>query len=331
MCRLLVTVLLVAAVTCCMQASCGRRPVPAPAVGPPASSGERPGWRLVWHDEFDTTIGPDWSFDIGTGASGWGNNERQFYTARPENARVENGALVIEARKEQYSSSEYTSARLKTEGRATFRFGRLEARIRIPRGQGLWPAFWALGEDLRTVGWPRCGEIDVMENIGREPARVHATVHGPGYSGGRGVGGFFDLSVGTFADGFHLFAVEWDPSGLRFSVDGTVYRSITPGDVNGAWVFDHPFFLLLNLAVGGNWPGDPDAGTVFPARMTVDYVRVYDRSMWFSVPEASARVQHVVGGQHEDQVIGRAATQDVLRLLPAEAVRGCQAPYDGAQ
>jgi hypothetical protein len=166
----------------------------------------------VWHDEFETAIGPDWSFDIGTGTAGWGNNERQFYTARPENARVEHGALVIEARREQYSSSEYTSARLKTEGRAAFTYGRIEARIQIPRGEGLWPAFWALGDDMRVVGWPRCGEIDVMENIGREPGRVHATVHGPGYSGNSGVGGFFDLPSGAFADGFHLFAVEWDAS-----------------------------------------------------------------------------------------------------------------------
>jgi len=155
---------------------------------------------------------------------------------------------------------------------------RIEARIEVPRGPGLWPAFWALGETIPSAGWPRCGEIDIMENIGREPGRVHATVHGPGYSGGKGVGGPFDLPSGAFADGFHVFAVEWAPSSLRFSVDGTVYKTITPADVSGDWVFDGPFFLLLNLAVGGNWPGSPDADTAFPARMKVDYVRVYERS-----------------------------------------------------
>jgi len=275
--RLLSRGLLACAALCCVQTCCAGRSVPDKVIGSP-SSPVRPDWHLVWHDEFDTAIGPDWTFDIGAGKAGWGNNERQFYTARPENARIENGALVIEARRERYSSSEYTSARLKTEGRAAFTYGRIEARIQVPRGEGLWPAFWALGDDLRTVGWPRCGEIDVMENIGREPGRVHATVHGPGYSDGQGVGGFFDLPSGAFADAFHLFAVEWDASGLRFSVDDTLYKSITPADVPGTWVFGHPFFLLLNLAVGGRWPGDPNADTAFPARMKVDFVRVYDRS-----------------------------------------------------
>jgi beta-glucanase (GH16 family) len=276
--RLLSCGLLASAALCCVQTHSKGRSVFGPATSVPLSSSAKPGWHLVWHDEFDKAIGPDWTFDIGTGKAGWGNNERQFYTARLENARVENGALVIEARHERYSSSEYTSARLKTEGRAAFTYGRIEARIQVPRGEGLWPAFWALGDDLRVVGWPRCGEIDVMENIGREPGSVHATVHGPGYSGNRGVGGFFDLPSGAFADVFHLFAVEWDSSALRFSVDDTLYRSITPADVPGAWVFGHPFFLLLNLAVGGRWPGDPNADTAFPARMKVDFVRVYDRS-----------------------------------------------------
>jgi beta-glucanase (GH16 family) len=269
---------LFSSVFCFVYAFCGGWTTFVSPTGIQVSAPERPGWRLVWHDEFDTAIGPDWTFDVGTGSNGWGNNEHEYYTARSENARVENGILIIEARKESYQSSEYASARLKTEGRKTFKFGRIEARLQVPRGQGMWPAFWALGEDHKTAGWPRCGEIDVMENIGREPARVHATVHGPGYSGGQGVGGFFDVPSGAFADGFHVFAVEWDSSGLRFSVDDTVYKSIAPADVPGTWVFDHPYFLLLNLAVGGNWPGDPNADTVFPARMKVDYVRAYERS-----------------------------------------------------
>ena len=189
--------LLAAFVLCLLPASCeGPAALASPTILP-APSPQRPGWRLAWHDEFETAIGPDWVFDIGTGSNGWGNNELEFYTSRPENVRVENGVLVIEARKEAYSSRGYTSARLKTEGRITFKYGRIEARIQVPRGQGVWPAFWALGEDQKAVGWPRCGEIDVMENIGKEPTRVHATVHGPGYSGGKGVGGFFELPIGS--------------------------------------------------------------------------------------------------------------------------------------
>ena len=266
----------VAGTLCCLQPPWDRRSRSAPGP-PPSSSVERPGWRLVWHDEFDTAVGPDWTFDIGTGTNGWGNREHQYYGTAGERAR---GGWSADHRGEEGAVrvSESTSARLKTEGKKTFKYGRIEARIQVPRGQGLWPAFWALGEDQKAVGWPRCGEIDIMENIGKEPNRVHATVHGPGYSGGSGVGGFWDLPSGAFADGFHVFAVEWDASGLRFFVDDTVYKSIAPADVPGTWVFGHPFFLLLNLAVGGNWPGAPDASTMFPAQMKVDYVRVYERA-----------------------------------------------------
>jgi oligosaccharide reducing-end xylanase len=255
----------------------GRFQVIAPTAGGPAAPADRPGWRLAWHDEFDKAIGPDWVFDVGTGRSGWGNNEHQFYTSRPQNVRVEDGALVVEARRERYESSAFTSARLKTEGRKAFRYGRLEARIKIPRGPAVWPAFWALGEDIRTTGWPKGGEIDVMENIGREPSTVHATVHGPGYSGGKGVGAPFDLRA-AFADDYHVFAVDWDPGRLVFSVDGREYQTVTPASVQGDWVFDRPFFLLLNLAIGGNWPGPPTDETPSSARMLVDYVRVYERA-----------------------------------------------------
>jgi beta-glucanase (GH16 family) len=244
---------------------------------------DTPGWKLAWSDEFDKAIGPDWVFDIGTGNNGWGNNEHQYYTSRPENARVENGMLVIEARRKHFESREFTSARLKTQGRKSFRFGRLDARIKIPRGQGIWPAFWALGDDIKEAGWPKCGEIDVMENVGREPDRVHGTLHGPGYSGGQGISGMFALparagaGAPVFADDFHLFAVDWDPGKLTFTVDGQPYHTVTPADAKGVWVFDRPFFLLLNLAIGGNWPGPPADDTPFPARMLVDYVRVYER------------------------------------------------------
>lgn len=248
----------------------------------------RPGWRLVWADEFDQPDGSRphagwWTYDLGGG--GWGNNELQTYTARTNNCRIENGCLVIEARRETYTGTDgitrqYTSARLKTQGRLAWRFGRIEARIRLPRGQGLWPAFWMLGTNFPSVGWPACGEIDIMENIGREPGTVHGTVHGPGYSGGDGIGGRYVLpGGGAFADDFHVFGVEWEPGRIRWFVDNTLYFTVSPASLpsGSSWVFDQPFFLILNVAVGGRWPGNPDETTVFPQVMQVDYVRVYQR------------------------------------------------------
>jgi beta-glucanase (GH16 family) len=248
-------------------------------------------WTLAWSDEFDGPLGAPvdgakWVAD--TGGQGWGNQERQYYTTRAENVSLDgSGRLVITAHAEPldsphqcwYGICRYTSARLKTKDRFEQTYGRFEARIRIPRGQGLWPAFWMLGNDIDSVGWPRCGEIDVMENIGREPSVVHGTMHGPGYSGGSSIGGSHTLTAGSFADDYHVFAVEWTPGEVRWFVDGTEYRRNTPANLppGAAWVFDHPFFLLLNVAVGGAWPGDPDASTVFPQQMLVDYVRVYER------------------------------------------------------
>ena len=233
----------------------------------------------MWHDEFDGAALDLTKWVWETGGGGWGNNELEFYTARPENARVENGNLVIEAHQEAFGGRQYTSARLKTEGLAggAWKYGRIEARIRIPRGQGMWPAFWMLGDKCEQVGWPTCGEIDIMENIGREPARVHGTVHGPGYSGAQGVTAAYDLRAGAFADDYHVYAVEWQAGGIVWYVDSTVYATVTPNNVPGTWVFDHPFFILLNVAVGGSWPGSPDSTTVFPQTMLADYVRVYQQ------------------------------------------------------
>jgi len=231
----------------------------------------------VWHDDFDGPALDATKWVRETGGGGWGNNELEFYTDRPENARVENGYLVIEARREQFGNREYTSARVKTQGLGAWKYGRFEARIQIPRGQGLWPAFWTLGDDIGTAGWPTCGEIDIMENIGREPHRVHGTVHGPGYSGAQGVSSAYDLSAAAFADDFHLYAIEWDADAIRWYVDDALYKTVTPKDLPGRWVYDHPFFIILNVAVGGGWPGNPDATTVFPQTMRVDYVRVYQR------------------------------------------------------
>ena len=224
-------------------------------------------------------------FDVG--GNGWGNQELESYTDRPRNASLNGeGALAIQALRETYAgpdgvTREYTSARLKTQGTFEQAYGRFEARLEIPRGQGLWPAFWMLGEDIGALGWPRCGEIDVMENIGREPKTVHGTIHGPGYSGGGGIGATFTLPGGALvADDFHVFAVEWEPAAIRFYVDASLYATRTPADLPAGqrWVFDHPFFLLLNVAVGGSWPGSPDATTVFPQVMLADYVRVYRRN-----------------------------------------------------
>jgi beta-glucanase (GH16 family) len=177
-------------------------------------------------------------------------------------------------------SGKYTSARLKTQGRFSQLYGRFEARIKIPQGQGIWPAFWLLGDDIDKVAWPACGEIDIMENIGKEPSLIHGTIHGPGYSGAAGIGSSFALAGDKpFADDFHLFAVEWEPKVIRFYVDDHLYATRTPADLpkEAKWVYDHPFFILLNVAVGGSWPGNPDTTSVFPQTMLVDYVRVYAR------------------------------------------------------
>ncbi len=247
-------------------------------------------WALVWSDEFEGPAGATFdrrSWVADTGGQGWGNQERQYYTTRPENVSLDGaGHLAITARAETdasrqcwYGQCGFTSARLKTKGLVETRYGRIEARIRVPRGQGIWPAFWMLGADIDQVGWPECGEIDVMENIGREPSIVHGTIHGPGYSGANGIGGSHTVPGAALADDYHVFAVEWMPGEIRWFLDDTEYRRTTPASLpQGArWVFDHPFFMLLNVAVGGAWPGDPDASTVFPQQMLVDYVRLYRR------------------------------------------------------
>src|SRR5215217_5809355 len=276
---LLLTILLAS----CAPAATRPTETSPPSTNPPAQ------WALVWSDEFDGPAGA--TFDstkwvAETGGEGWGNKEREFYTARTENVSLDgSGRLVITAREEPantdrkcwYGTCRYTSARLKTKGKFEQAYGRFEARIRIPRGQGIWPAFWMLGNNIDQVGWPKSGEIDIMENIGREPSMVHGTIHGPGYSGADGIGAPYALTSGAFSDAFHVFAVEWEPNQIRWYVDGQLYQTRTPADLppGSAWVFDHPFFMLLNVAVGGYWPGDPDTTTVFPQRMLVDYVRVY--------------------------------------------------------
>ena len=246
-------------------------------------------WTLVWNDEFSGADGssPDsskWTYD--TGGKGWGNQELEYYTKRKENARIEKGNLVITTRRETYTGADgvtrdYTSARLKTQGLFAQAYGRFEARIKIPEGQGMWPAFWMLGEDIPSAGWPKCGEIDIMENVGKEPGTVHGSLHGPSTAGSTSdLTSIFNLPAGqNFADDFHLYAIEWEPDMVRFYVDSNLYATFNSSQwpAGGKWVFDHPFFIILNLAVGGNWPGSPDASTRFPQSMLVDYVRVYTK------------------------------------------------------
>lgn len=253
-----------------------------------ASAKDPEGWRLTWSDEFDGPKGSPadsskWSFNIG--GNGWGNNELETYTSRRANSYVDYGRLVIKALKGTFTGPDkitrnYTSARLLTKNKFSQTYGRFEARIKVPYGQGIWPAFWMLGDNIDTAGWPNCGEIDIMETIGKEPSIAHGTLHGPGYSGERGISAAYTLPSGQkFSDDFHTFTVEWEPNVMRFYVDGLLYKTRTPADLppGTRWVFDHPFFIILNVAVGGTWPGDPDATTVFPQQMLVDYVRVYQR------------------------------------------------------
>ncbi len=234
---------------------------------------------LVFEDNFDVDGAPDasvWNYDIGTGENGRGNNELQYYTNRSENVIVQNGHLIITARKEAFEGSGYTSARLTTRGKFEQAYGRYEARIRLPYGQGIWPAFWLLGADTQGEVWPQIGEIDIMEYRGQNPTVVLGTVHGPGYSGGNSVSKSYTLQNDRFDTGFHIFGIEWGPEYINFYVDDVLYNQITPDDVPGEWVFNDPFYIILNLAVGGSFVGAPNEETVFPQTMLVDYVRVYE-------------------------------------------------------
>lgn len=235
-------------------------------------------WLLVWNDEFDGPAGqsPDarkWGFDIGTD---WGNAQLEYDTDRTSNASLDgNGNLAVTAREESYQGSSYTSARIVTRDLFEPTYGRMEARIKLPTGQGIWPAFWLLGSDIETVSWPQCGEIDIMEYRGQQPSIVHGSLHGPGYSGGSAITRSYALSDSRFDAGYHVFAVEWTSNTIRWYVDDNLYLTVKPEHVPGEWVFDHPFYLILNVAVGGRFVGSPDASTVFPQTMLIDYVRVY--------------------------------------------------------
>ena len=245
-----------------------------------------PKWSLFWSDEFDGEAGSpinsaNWTREVGS--FGADHHELQYYTDQPDNAFIDgNSKLAIVAREGNpahypchYGACRYTSARLTTRERMLFTHGRVEARLKLPYGQGIWPAFWMVGSQHDMGDWAVSGEIDIMEHIGKEPRAVHGTVHGPGYYGSGGLGKVF-RSEQAFADDFHVFGIDWEPDAIHWYVDGTRYHTLTPDNVrDNPWVFNHAFYINLNVAVGGNWAGNPDKTSVFPQTMLVDYVRVY--------------------------------------------------------
>ena len=246
--------------------------MPADILGPP--------WRLIWQDEFDgaenaRVDSAKWRYDIG--GDGWGNAQLEFDTDRVENSSLDGqGHLRITAKKESFSGRQYTSARLNTAGKFERAYGRFEARIKLPRGQGIWPAFWVLGANVANTGWPGCGEIDIMEYRGQQVRNNRGSLHGPGYSGGANVGKEVDAGLDLSA-AFHTYAIEWDPGRVVFKIDNNAFFTATPADLPAGttWVYDHPFFIILNLAVGGTYVGNVNAE--FPQTMLVDHVRVYER------------------------------------------------------
>lgn len=315
------------------------QPITLTLLDNPAADPGPAAWTLAWSDEFTGTNGAapnpaNWGYD--TGGSGNGNNEWEYYTDSRQNSALDgNGNLVIMATTNADTSLKCatspnadgtcyaTSARLISAGKQQFTYGRVEARIKIPKGQGLWPAFWMLGNDISKAGWPTCGEVDIMENIGKpsEQQTLYGTIHGPGYSGGSGIGSGPRVVSATLADDFHIFAVEWQPTQIRWFVDGTNYFTATTASLpNGTrWVYDHPFFILLNVAVGGNWPGYPDGTTQFPQNMTVDYVRVYQ------APDTAERFE----AAFTDTTVGWKRLTLPLTAFHRSAQQPAGAPNDG--
>lgn len=230
---------------------------------------------LTWFEEFNNPqINTDiWNFDQGN--TGWGNNEWQNYTNSSSNAFIENGMLIIQANYNGngLANGNFTSARLQTKGTFEFKYGKIEARIMLPKGQGIWPAFWMLGSSFPEEAWPDCGEIDIMENLGKDPSKIYGTIHGPGYSGMSAKSGSSDITP----DEFHVYSVLWEPNTITWYIDGSQYFQYSQKRMMfwERWRHDQPYFLLLNLAVGGNWPGYPDSSTVFPQKMRVDWIRLY--------------------------------------------------------
>ncbi len=237
------------------------------------------GYRLAWKEEFDgNALSNDWKYEIGTGNGGWGNNELQYY--RSENTSVENGMLIITAKKENFSGQEYTSSRIITQGKRNFKYGRIDIRAVMPEGQGLWPALWMLGESISTVGWPRCGEIDIMEMIGGQPTNdrtAYGTVHWDNNGSYASFGKNYIKPSGKLSESFHVYSIIWDEKTIKWYFDDILYNTIdtTPAALSE---FQESFFFIVNVAVGGKWPGSPNESTKFPQRMAVDYIRIFQRN-----------------------------------------------------
>lgn len=235
-----------------------------------------PGLNLVWSDEFNgSTLSSDWTYDIGTGSNGWGNNELQYYTN--DNVQVSNGLLQITAKSETFNAQDYTSTRIKTQGLKSWKYGRVDVRAALPYGKGIWPAIWMLGDNITSVSWPACGEIDIVELIGGQGLNdrtAHGTAHWSNNGSHAQFGNSISLPSGKFADEFHVFSIVWNQNSITWLMDNVVYNTldVTPAELSE---FQENFFLIMNVAVGGNWPGNPDATTIFPQTMYVDYVRVF--------------------------------------------------------
>ena len=266
----------------CSQKEQPQERVPA-TVAEKAEEGER---TLVWSDEFDESGSPDssrWSYDLGDGCPdicGWGNNELQYYTQRPENIRVEDGKLIIEAHKEPFEGRDYTSARLVSREKGDWKYGYVETRAKLPQGTGVWPAIWMLPTDWEYGGWPASGEIDIMEHVGYNPDLIYGTVHTKAFNHGIGTQKGDSIQVAGLPDQFHTYAIDWSPERINFLVDEEVYHTFeNEGSGFEAWPFDQAFHLLMNVAVGGNWGGAKGVDeSIWPQRMEVDYVRVYQYS-----------------------------------------------------
>ncbi len=239
-----------------------------------------PGYKLVWSDEFNgkTLNQKDWNYE--TGGNGWGNQELEYYTSRLQNVFLSSGNLVIEARKENYNGNHFTSARITTQNKEQFTYGRVDIRAKLPVAHGMWPALWMLGNNISTVGWPECGETDIMEVIGKNPSQVVGSLHWKKSDGSVGTfSNVHNLTSEDFSQHFHVFSLEWSQDSLKILVDNIPYTKASRQDLsNGIYPFDRPFFFIFNVAVGGNWPGPPDSTTKFPQRMFVDYVRVFQKN-----------------------------------------------------
>ncbi|CAN5501038.1 hypothetical protein BH10BAC2_BH10BAC2_28610 [soil metagenome] len=236
------------------------------------------GYALAWSDEFDGNAvdNANWTFESGNN-NGWGNAELENYTNRTENAFVSKGNLIIEAREDNYQSSNYTSARMITKGKQAFTFGRVDIRAKLPKGKGVWPALWMLGSNIDAVSWPACGEIDILELLGQEPNKIYGTLHwGANTAAHESKGSNYILGAGSFDEQFHVYTMLWKEDNIKLYIDDIEFLTVDKTDLTGSeYPFNKNFFFIFNIAVGGNWPGSPDATTVFPQRMIVDYVRVF--------------------------------------------------------